>query len=98
MDVQTIKEMILGYNNYDEEETILMANEILQLIDDNTCRFSELIQLAIEELADNTERCPCCGQLLTLITYPEDRGEYFGFPIKEKMTRSVCNNPDCGNY
>ena len=98
LEVQVIKEMILDYNNYDEEETILMANEILRLIDDNTCEFSQLVQMAIEELAYNTGRCPCCGKLLTPITYSEDRGEYLGFPTEENMTRSVCNNPDCGNY
>lgn len=38
--------------------------------------------------------CPNCGEEMHIESWEEDRGEYQGFPCKERVCRLVCE--ECG--
>ncbi|MEG1502269.1 MAG: hypothetical protein RR370_02660 [Synergistaceae bacterium] len=49
----------------------------------------------IEEYRIESNKCAKCGSGgLGVLCYEEDRGEYFGFPSREKIQSNKCNG--CG--
>ena len=89
-------EMILNSTNYDAEETIVLTNDLLIRLGGAVTLGNELNQ-TLQDFAEKTNRCPCCGKYLSTYTYGDDR-EYQGFPCTERFVELHCINPDCGNY
>jgi hypothetical protein len=79
MSIYEIKEKLEDYYS---------VAEIIELL-------SNIDKEEIEEYAKEHFICPKCFGDLKLITYYESRGEHFGFPATEEMSKLVCEN-ECG--
>ena len=97
MNGQDLLEIILHYCNYDGESTILLANDLLYSLDRATILYDEF-NLALNNFAEDTGRCPCCGKSLSRYTYQGEDLEFQGFPCSERFSEYHCCNPDCSNY
>lgn len=96
MNGKDLLEMCYDNSNCDAEETILLVNELLFRLD-GAAEIRDELNQALQDFAEKTNRCPCCGKYLNTYTYGDDR-EYQGFPCTERFVELHCINPDCGNY
>jgi uncharacterized protein with PIN domain len=62
---------------------------------DSNPNYTKDFRKEIAELKKKIGICPICdGEIIQTNTYEEDRGEYFGQPVKQKISMYKCK--DCG--
>lgn len=88
-------EKIAQSNKYDSEETILDANELIEVLNPRHS-FTESFKAALNVFAEQNNRCEYCGQELELKSFKESI-EYMGSPGYEEVNMYLCDNPDCSN-
>lgn len=82
-----VMEAIAKYTEYDEKETIQMANGLIEALDKDLRSFIHSLSGHVEDYADDSFRCPLCGKELTEL-------ESWIEPHGEEMSKYGC--PDCG--
>lgn len=96
MDAKTLLEKIISSSNYDLEEAMFDANELIGVLDPKN-KFTLSFKQAIELFAEEHNVCPECGQELHRETYIET-SEYLGSPAQEEVENYICTNPECDQF
>ena len=92
VDFQEIIES-LEYYYHDKQKVIEVLNEISCGISSNPKILNGKLIQAIEEYAEDNNRCSICGEKLIQINSKEC-SEYNGFPVEENICEYICSN--CG--
>lgn len=95
MESRELLDIIEQLNECDAENTILEANEILDVLNHRS-KFAQNFEEAIINFAYENNRCEYCGQELEHAVFKESR-EYMGFDECEEIHISVCKNSNCSN-
>ena len=81
--------------NYTDEETVQIINEILYELHINLKRFIKGLEEEKDEFALQKNICPLCSNSLVTKSHEEDRGEFQGFNCTETMYKVECSSPEC---
>lgn len=92
---QSLYSAIQHYSENDKVETDEQFENLIRIIVDQENLFATVLSSELEEFMLDKGHCPKCGECIEEeSSYMEDRGEYQGVAVQERIRNYSC--PSCG--